>query len=84
MDEGHTIWINDIECVTLGHGFQEDVVRHRYYGSERVIEDLRILDGQGQCTGLVEIQSKWIVRNKRTGLVHAIRQPQNNDVIFNQ
>jgi len=58
LDERHTIWVNDIECITLGHGFQDDIVRHRYDGTQRVIEDLRFLDGQGKCTGLIEIQSK--------------------------
>jgi hypothetical protein len=79
LDEGHTIWINDIECVTLGHEFKEDIVRHGYYGSKRVIEDLRIMDGEQECTGYIEIQPKWITRNKRTGLVHGIRQPQSID-----
>ncbi|UJR16403.1 hypothetical protein I4U23_003306 [Adineta vaga] len=75
-DEGHTMWINDIECVTLGHGLQDDTVRHRYYGSERVIEDLRVLDGEQKCNGMVEIEPSWIMRNKRSGMVSRIRQPQ--------
>jgi len=83
LNEGHTIWINDIECVTLGHEFKEDIVRHSYYGSKRVIEDLRILDGEQECTGFIEIEPKWIVRNKRTGLVNGIRQIQNSDMISN-
>ncbi|CAF5059153.1 unnamed protein product, partial [Rotaria sp. Silwood1] len=46
LDRGHTILVNDIECVTLGHGFQEDIVRHAYYGSQRVIKDLEKLNIQ--------------------------------------
>ncbi len=84
LDQGHTIWVNDIECVTLGHEFREDIVRHAYYGSKRVIEDLRILDREQQCTGFIEIQPTWIKRNKRTGLVHSIRQAQNNEIITDQ
>ncbi|UJR16404.1 hypothetical protein I4U23_003307 [Adineta vaga] len=74
-DEGHTMWINDIECVTLGHGLQDDTVRHRYYGSERVMEDLRVLDGEQKCNGMVEIEPSWIMRNKRAGMVNRIRSP---------
>jgi hypothetical protein len=70
-----------VECVSLGHGFKEDIVRHVYYGSERVIEDLRTMDGQQKCTGFIQIQSKWVMRNKRTGLVNGIRQPQINNII---
>ena len=81
LDQGHTIWVNDIECVTLGHGFKEDIVRHNYYGTQRVIEDLRILDGQQKCTDVFEIHSKWIGRHKRTGLVHSVRQPHNVNAI---
>jgi len=81
LDKGHTIWINDIECITLGHDFKEDIVRHSYYGNQRVIEDLRILDEQQKCTGFIEIQPKWMIRNKRTGLVNGIRQSQNIDII---
>jgi hypothetical protein len=84
LDDGHTIWINDVECVTLGHHFKEDIVRHDYFGSEHVIEDLRILDGQQKCTGFIEIQPKWIGRNKRTGLVNGIRSPHNTNMIYDQ
>lgn len=83
LNQGHTIWINDVECITLGHGFKEDIIRHVYYGTERIIEDLRIMDGQQQCTGFIEMQPKWVIRNKRTGLVNGIRQPENIDSIDN-
>ncbi|CAM4905461.1 unnamed protein product [Rotaria socialis] len=81
LEQGHTVWINDIECITLGHGFKEDIARHVYYGTERIIEDLRIMDGQQQCTGFIEIEPKWVIRNKRMGLVNGIRQPENIDSI---
>jgi len=84
LNQEHTIWVNDIECVTLGHDFKEDIVRHSYYGSKHIIEDLRILDGKQQCTGFIEIQSSWIMRNKQTGLVNSIRQPQNSEMIIDQ
>jgi hypothetical protein len=84
LDREHTIWVNDVECVTLGHAFKDDIVRHVYYGSKRVIKDLRIMDEQQRCTGFIEIQSNWIIRNKRTGLVNGIRQPQYKDFISDQ
>lgn len=83
LTEGHTMWINDVECVTLGHGFTEDVVRHAYFGGDQVLEDLRVLNGEQSCTGVVEIESSWLVRNKRTGRICGIRQPavMNVDVV---
>ena len=67
-----------LNVLLLSHGLQDDIVRHSYYGSERVIEDLRKLDGEQKCDGMVEIESRWIVRNKRTGLVRGICRPQTN------
>ncbi len=52
LDKGHLADVENFKCVTLGHGFQEDVVRHEYYGSEKVIKDLSVLSGwsEGQVT----------------------------------
>jgi len=74
LDREHTIWVNDIECVTLGHQFQDDIVRHNYYGSQRVIEDLRKLDGEQFCTGYIEIQPTWIIRNPQTNRIIRIER----------
>jgi hypothetical protein len=69
------MWVNDIQCVTMGHGFKADIVRHAYYGTDRVVEDLCLMDGQQNCTGFIEIQVNWVMRDKQTGLVNGIRQP---------
>lgn len=74
LDQGHTVLVNDVECVTLGHGFKDDVVRHGYYGTKRVIEDLRQLDYEQNNSGIIEIPEEALVRNKRTGLVNGLRQ----------
>ncbi len=57
-DNGHCIFINDVECITLGHGLtHHDVVDHDYFG-EKVLVDLKCSDGWEK--GLVEIdQSDW-------------------------
>lgn len=73
LDQGHTVLVNNVECVTLGHNFRDDIVRHRYYGSQRVIEDLRRLDNEQNNDGIVEITEDTLVRNKQTGLVKALR-----------
>ncbi|CAF1014129.1 unnamed protein product [Rotaria sordida] len=73
LDQGHTMFVNDIECVTLGHGFKDDVVRHAYYGTQRVIEDLHQLDYEQNNTGIIEITQNTLIRNKKTGLVSGLR-----------
>ena len=47
--------INGIECATWGHGLQDDVVKHSYYGTQEVVEDLKMLPGWS--SGLVEVQT---------------------------
>ena len=76
LDQGHTVSVNGVECVTLGHGFKDDVVRHAYYGSQRVIEDLRQLDFEQNCTGVIEITEETLVRNRQTGLVSGLQLQQ--------
>ncbi|CAF4232135.1 unnamed protein product, partial [Rotaria socialis] len=73
LDQGHTIFVNDMECVTLGHGFKEDIVRHAYYGTQRVIEDLRQLDSEQNNSGIIEITVEGLIRNKESGLVTNLR-----------
>jgi hypothetical protein len=45
LDKTHTILINEIECVTLAHGFEGEVVSHPYYGSSAVVRDLMKMGG---------------------------------------
>jgi hypothetical protein len=66
--------VNNVECVTLGHGFKEDVVRHSYYGTQRVIQDLRRLDFEQNNSGIIEITEETLIRNEQTGLVTGLRQ----------
>ena len=39
LDQSHVVLVNGVECITWGHGFQDPVVQHRYYGTEAVIRD---------------------------------------------
>ncbi|CAF0932314.1 unnamed protein product [Didymodactylos carnosus] len=40
----HIMIINGIECATLGHNFKGKVIVHLYYGTEKVLDDLRVID----------------------------------------
>ncbi|CAF0975400.1 unnamed protein product [Rotaria sordida] len=76
LNQGHTVFVNDIECVTLGHGFQEDVVRHSYYGRQRVIKDLQRLNMKQNNAGFIEITEETLVRKNKTGLVIGLQSQQ--------
>jgi len=67
LDKGHVVFVNDVECVTLGHGFKGDVVSHPYFGTNLVIRDLQKMKGWNE--GCVKVDSKHIVRDHKTGLI---------------
>jgi len=60
--------INDVECITLGHGLQDDpVASHEFWGTTRVIDALKAFCGWEM--GRVEVP--WgTTRDQATGLVN--------------
>lgn len=72
LDAGHTMVIDGVQCVSLGHAFADDpVLTHPYFGSARVVEDLARMKGWED--GLVQFESGCLVRNEETGLVCGFR-----------
>ena len=67
LDRGHEVTIAETVCVTLGHGFEDAVVSHPYFGTPRVVEDLE--KASGWSDGLVRLVGT--IRNER-GLVCGI------------
>lgn len=67
ISNDHIMIINSVECVTLGHDFKEDVVRHPYFGSSKVIDDLRNMDGW--VSGHIELKQGCTIKDGITGLV---------------
>ena len=45
LDKGHEVTIEGVACVTLGHGLEGPVVSHAYFGTGRVVDDLRGMPG---------------------------------------
>jgi len=72
LSEGHTMIINGVPCVSLGHSFQGDVVQHPYFGSQKVVEDLKVM--QGWNSGFVQLQTGCMVRADNSSLVCSLKQ----------
>jgi hypothetical protein len=68
LDHGHIVTINGIECVTLAHGFEGDVIEHPYFGSVRVIEDLQKMPGWHN--GHISINKSHFTYDDVTGLIN--------------
>ena len=45
LDSEHIVQINDLQCITLGHGMEGDVVGHKFFGTQAVINDLKRFEG---------------------------------------
>jgi Mg-chelatase subunit ChlD len=41
LDNYHIGFINETPCIMLGHNFKESILDHPYYGTSKVIEDLK-------------------------------------------
>jgi len=69
LNKDHSMIINNVVCVTLGHGFTDNgVITHSYYGTQAVINDLKKLNGWNE--GLVTITNTS--RNPTNGMVSGI------------
>lgn len=53
LDSAHSVVINNVQCVTLGHSFTEDIRAHPYFGSSLVVDDLSRIAGWSE--GLVQL-----------------------------
>lgn len=70
LDGGHVVVVDGVEAVTLGHGMEDDdVVRHPYFGTERVVRELQALPGWQR--GWVDLQG-GLVRDTATSLVSGL------------
>jgi hypothetical protein len=71
LESGHYVRIGAYDVCTLGHGFtQNHVIRHPYFGTNRVIDDLRAKAGWGE--GLVDLTPDCRQRDPETGLVSRV------------
>ena len=66
LDQNHIMSVEGFEFVTLGHGLEEDVVRHQYYGTNKVIEDLSKLDWWKN--GFIDLESFYVQRYEQGAL----------------
>lgn len=71
LDGNHTVEINGVECATFGHGYKDnEIVEHSYYGTERVIMDLKKMEGWNEGKIIWEKSRK--IRDPATGKVIGI------------
>ena len=57
---GHIPVISKTPCITLGHGYTEGILRHPYFGTRKVIDDLSKI--KGFQDGHIMIYPNWFKR----------------------
>jgi len=72
LDNGHTCLINNTWCICLGHNYTYGILKHEYFGSQKIHDDLSKM--RGWNNGLVEINSNDLSRDMNTGLICEINQ----------
>ena len=70
LDKNFVAFINDMPCICLGHQFQEGILKHAYFGSTRVIEDMMEMPGWKE--GKIVNNSGCMIFNKDTNEVEGM------------
>jgi hypothetical protein len=69
MEDSNSLYVNDTEIISLGHEILNDeVASHPYFGSTKVLEDIKKLDSGCHCV----INENQIHRDVETGLINKI------------
>jgi len=70
LEGGHSMTINGVQCVTLGHGLEGRVISHPYFGTDRVINDLKSMPGWNEGKIVLRADEAQVaVRDKTSGMV---------------
>jgi Mg-chelatase subunit ChlD len=72
LDGGSSIKVNGIEVCTLGHGLTEDIVAHDFFGTDRVLNNLKQLYPSEYNKGRIDLSNCEFCRNG-DGVVDGIR-----------
>lgn len=81
LDNHHTVYISDeIKCITLGHDYNLKPLKHTYFGSKRVVEDIKQIYETEIDKKIINpgdnvvISPENIYRNPWTGLIDKIHK----------
>ena len=72
LETGYSIIVNNIQCATLGHCLKGDVIEHPYFGTNKIIDDLKQMNGWNE--GLIFLNYPKITRDDNTNIVIKIQQ----------
>jgi hypothetical protein len=68
LDSGHIVLADGWQALTLGHGFGEPVASHAYFGTQRVIDDLKKQPGWEE--GMPRYRNLVATHDPASGLIN--------------
>ena len=66
LKDKHVVFVNDYPCITLGHNYSTIGLKHNYLGTNRIINDLKLMCGWDD--GEIEI-TEMDVKRDEMGLI---------------
>lgn len=45
VDQGHIALINGVEVICLGHNLTDGILKHAYFGSQKIVQDIKKMPG---------------------------------------
>lgn len=71
LESNHIAIVDNIPTICLGHNFNDnDIIKHSYFGTKKVINDLKIMKGFNK--GLVEINPNNYIRDSNSVIGYKI------------
>jgi len=68
LSNGHIVNVEGYECITLGHGFEDPIAKHPYFGTDAVIKDL--MKQPGWFEGRPVFKNLVATHDEKTGLIN--------------
>ena len=68
LESNHVVFINEHPCITLGHNFKDEVLKHEFYGTEKVVKCLESMPGFE--SGHIKNNSGNIIRDNNKNVIN--------------
>ncbi len=68
LESNHVAFINEHPCITLGHNFKDEILKHEFYGTEKVIKCLQNMPGYEE--GHIKNNSGNIIRDNNRNVIN--------------
>jgi hypothetical protein len=68
LENNHVAFINEHPCITLGHNFKDELLKHEFYGTEKVVKCLESMPGFE--SGHIKNNSGNIIRDNNENVIN--------------